>query len=170
MPLQPTIRAERPTDEAAIFQITEEAFRPQTYSSGTEQLIIDALRRSGALTVSLVAEVDGDVIGHIAFSPVTVSAGSKGWYGLGPVSVKPEFQGQGVGRALVEVGLAALRDRGAQGCVLVGDPAFYGRFGFRHDPELTFKGAPPEYFLAITFGDNPAHGQVRYHEAFDVEV
>jgi putative acetyltransferase len=167
MPLPPTIRPELPSDIETIHHLTEEAFSRTSYTSGTEQHIIDALRQAGALTLSLVAEVDGQVVGHIAFSPVTVSGGSTGWYGLGPVAVKPEFQGQGIGSALVQSGLAALREQGARGCVLVGDPAFYGRFGFSNDPALTFEGVPQEYFLALPFGEQPARGDVKYHPAFN---
>lgn len=167
MPPHTTIRAERPADVAAIAEITREAFRSQPYSSHTEHFIINALRSSNALSISLVAERDGQVVGHIAFSPVKVSDGSQGWYGLGPVAVMPEFQGQGIGRALVERGLAALQEFGARGCILLGEPAFYGRFGFRNNKELVLKGVPQDYFLALAFGEEVVRGQVTYHEAFD---
>ena len=107
-----------------------------------KQFIINALRAAGALTISLVAEVGGKVVGHIAFSPVTISDGSHDWYGVGPVSVLPEFQKQGIGKSLIQEGLSLLKAAGAKGCVLVGDPRYYERFGFRNLPDLILDGVP----------------------------
>ncbi|NMF90238.1 GNAT family N-acetyltransferase [Aromatoleum petrolei] len=162
-----TIRSETPSDEDAIEQVTRRAFLSHPYSHQTEQFIIRALRADDALAVSLVAEEAGRVVGHVALSPVTVSDGSDGWYGLGPISVAPEWQGRGIGRALMERGIAELRRMGANGCVLVGEPAFYRRFGFAHDPALVLEGVPPEYFLALSLGPSSAHGEVRFHRAFE---
>ena len=167
MPLQITIRAERPTDVALIAEITREAFRFHLHSSHTEHFIIDALRSGNVLSVSLVAEVNGQLVGHVAFSPVTVADGSQGWYGLGPIAVSPAHQGQGIGRALIENGLVALRKLGAQGCVLLGEPKFYGRFGFRSNKELVLEGAPQDHFLSLAFGEKVARGRVTYNEAFN---
>jgi putative acetyltransferase len=114
------IRNETRPDIEAISEVTENAFRTLPFSSHTEQFIINALRDANALTISLVAEVDGRVVGHIAFSPVTISDGSPNWYGLGPVSVLPEYWKQGVGSALVNEGLSRLKALGAKGCALVG--------------------------------------------------
>jgi putative acetyltransferase len=88
------------------------------------------------------------------------------WFGLGPVAVSPEFQGKGICRSLVESGLAALQQLGAQRCVFLGDLAFYERFGFCEDSALRLEG-PPEYFLAIAFRTKPARGQVTYYAAFN---
>ena len=85
------IRNERDADVSAITEVTVAAFKTLEISNHTEQFIIEALRVAKALTVSLVAEVDGRVIGHIAFSPATISDGTQNWYGLGPVSVLPEY-------------------------------------------------------------------------------
>ena len=104
------------------------------------------MRAANALTISLVAEIDGRVVGHIAFSPVTISDDSKGWYGLGPVSVLPEYQKQGIGKILINKGLSMLKESDGQGCVLVGDPAYYKRFGFRNIPNLVYEGIPQEVF------------------------
>ncbi|MHC4517541.1 MAG: GNAT family N-acetyltransferase [Planctomycetota bacterium] len=160
------IRLEQPDDIETISRITELAFRSNPYSQNTEQFIIEQLRRHGALSVSLVAEVDTQVVGHIAFSPVAISDGSANWYTLGPISVTPEFQGQGIGQSLVNAGLGALRTLGAEGCVLAGEPGFYGRFGFRSDPELTLDGVPQENFLSLTLGKHSATGKVTLHAAF----
>jgi putative acetyltransferase len=95
-----TIRNETEADVNAISEVTATAFKILAVSSHTEQFIIEALRAAKALTLSLVAERDGRVIGHIAFSPVNLSDGTTGWYGLGPVSVLPEYQREGIGKAL----------------------------------------------------------------------
>ena len=116
------IRNETVSDIEAIAEVTIAAFRTLPISHHTEQFIINALRGSNALTLSLVAEMDGRVVGHIAFSPVTISGGSPDWYGLGPVSVLPEHHRQGIGKSLIQEGLSSLKALGGQGCVLVGDP------------------------------------------------
>lgn len=164
-----TIRPETPSDEEAIEQVTRRAFLSHPYSHQTEQFIIRALRADHALSVSLVAEEGGLVVGHIALSPVTVSDGAAGWYGLGPISVEPDLQRRGIGRTLMESGLAELRKIGASGCVLVGDPAFYIRFGFANDPTLVLEGVPQEFFLSLSLGTSSAHGNVQFHPAFQAK-
>src|SRR4030065_2085660 len=99
------IRNETNSDIEAISEITIAAFRTLAISNHTEQFIINALRDANALTISLVAEVDGKVVGHIAFSPIAISDGSLNWYGLGPISVLPEYQKQGIGKSLILTGL-----------------------------------------------------------------
>ncbi|MFC5993583.1 GNAT family N-acetyltransferase [Pseudonocardia hispaniensis] len=166
-PADAALRPERPDDAAAITRVTKLAFRDHPHSRQTEQDIIERLRRAGALTVSLVAEAAGQIVGHIAFSPVAFSDGSAGWYALGPVSVVPARQGQGIGRALIDEGLAALRARGAAGCVVVGEPALYGRFGFRSHPDVTMGGVPRRYVQLLAFGSQRPTGQVLHHDAFE---
>lgn len=160
------IRDERPSDRDTITAVTVAAFTNHPFSRQTEQFIINALRKAGALTLSLVAEVEGRVVGHIAFSPLTVGDGSRQWYGMGPVSVAPELQRRGIGSALVRAGLERLKQLGAQGCALVGDPHFYERFGFRNLPELTLAGVPPEVFQCLRLGGGAAKGKVAFHKAF----
>ncbi|WPE20271.1 N-acetyltransferase [Shinella zoogloeoides] len=160
------LRPERDGDIDAIRALTERAFRTAPHADGTEHLIIDRLRAAGALTLSLVAEEGGAVVGHVAFSPVSVSDGSAGWYGLGPISVDPSRQGGGIGGRLVRDGLARLEALGAAGCVLLGDPAYYGRFGFEPDPRLTLDGVPPEYFMRVAFSPVYGEGTVSYHPGF----
>lgn len=160
------IREEGPSDAAAIEAVTVAAFHAATHTSHTEQFIVRALRDAGQLTISLVAEEDGRIIGHVAVSPVAISDGTPGFYGLGPVSVAPTHQGQGVGTLLVEQALARLRALGARGCVVLGDPGYYSRFGFRAEPDLVLSDVPPEYFQAVSFGDSLPAGQVEYHDAF----
>jgi putative acetyltransferase len=164
-----TIRPERETDIESISDVTRRAFKNHPISHQTEHFIVDALRRAGVLTVSLVAEVDGVVVGHVAFSPVTISTGAQGWYGVGPLSVVPELQRQGIGKLLMNEGLSLLRDTGAKGCVLVGDPGYYGHFGFRNLPSMIYEGIPQEYFLTLEFIEGgSAAGMVTFHEGFGV--
>ena len=160
------IRSERAGDEPEITALITKAFVTAPHSSGTEAKIVEGLRAAGALAVSLVAEREGRIVGHIAFSPVSVASGEMGWFGLGPVAVLPECQRTGFGASLIESGLAKLRQIGAKGCVVLGEPEYYGRFGFRADKALSFPGPPPEYFQALRFADDSAHGEVRYHRAF----
>lgn len=159
------IRDERAGDEASIRTLTEQAFAGAAHSDGTEADIVDRLRADGALAVSLVADNGGVIVGHIAFSPVSVGA-ANGWFGLGPVSVAPACQRQGIGTALIVEGLARLRANGANGSVVLGDPDYYSRFSFGHDPALVYPGPPPEYFQAIAFDRPPPAGIVAYHAAF----
>jgi putative acetyltransferase len=160
------VRDETTGDIGAIAEVTTAAFETLAISNHTEQLIIEALRTAGALTVSLVAEVDGRVIGHIAFSPVTISDGTQNWYGLGPVSVLPEYQRQGIGKALIREGLSRLKGMHAGGCCLVGHPEYYKKLEFDNIPELVHEGVPPEVFLAMSFDRHTPQGSVRFHEGF----
>ena len=161
------IRTERPDDIDAIRTITTAAFANTEHSSGTEAKIIDALRSAGALTISLVAVQGGKIIGHVAFSPVKIDSGPEDWFGLGPVSVHPDRQGAGVGKALIDHGLARLRERNAQGCVVLGDPSYYARFGFVSDPRLSYADVPAGYFQRIVFEGPQPTGSVAYHSGFD---
>jgi putative acetyltransferase len=160
------IRPETPADVAAITEVTVAAFATLEISQHTEQFVIEALRKAGALTLSLVAELEGRVVGHIAFSPVSVSDGSTGWFSLGPVSVLPEFQRQGIGKALIREGLARLQAFGAKGCCLVGHPEYYLQFGFTNPAGLAHEGVPPEVFFTLSFDGRVAQGMAMFHEAF----
>jgi len=162
------IHNESPADVAAIRALTEAVFTDAPHSSHTEHLIIDALRAAGALTLSLVAETDGGIVGHVAISPVTISDGSQYWFGLGPVSVLPSYQRQGIGSQLIKRILSALRENGAAGCVVLGDPAFYRRFGFKPESGLVLPDVPAEYFQALSFGTDVPRGELSYHQGFDV--
>jgi putative acetyltransferase len=161
------IRLELPSDIAAIDALQRAAFARHPHSDQTEHLIVERLRGRGQLTLSLVAlDGGGQVVGHIAFSPVKIAGQDQGWFGLGPLAVLPQVQGRGVGTALVEAGLACLRRRDAHGCVLVGEPDYYGRFGFAARESLRYPGLPPEYFLSLAFADPAPEGVVAYDDAF----
>jgi putative acetyltransferase len=163
------VRDERKADTAAIRDVTIAAFNTLEISNHTEQFIIEALRAAGALTLSLVAEIDGRIVGHIAFSPVTLSDGTGDWYGLGPLSVLPEYQRQGIGKALVTEGLSRLKALDARGCCLVGHPEYYRKFGFSSVPGLVVEGVPPEVTLALSFDGHIPQGAVTFHDAFMVD-
>lgn len=160
------IRNENEADIEQISQVTIAAFKTLQISNHTEHFIIHSLRAADALTISLVAEIDGRVVGHAAFSPISISDGTTNWYGLGPISVLPEYQKQGIGGSLLENGLSMLKEMGGQGCALVGDPNYYSRFGFRNYPELLYEGIPPEYFLALPFTNQVPHGIAVFHPGF----
>jgi putative acetyltransferase len=161
------IRPEQPEDAAAIGALVTAAFKSAPVSGGNEAEIVRRLRADGDLTISLVAEnLDLAVIGHAAFSPITIPDGTPDWYALGPVSVIPLRQKVGIGSSLTEAGLARLREIGAAGCVVLGDPAYYSRFGFAHDPALTCPGPHPEYLQRIVFRNPPPAGEVRFARGF----
>lgn len=168
-----TLRHETPQDIATIESVTASAFLNAEHTDHNEHLIVNALRDAGALTLSLVALDDqhlGEqhIVGHASISPVTISGGESGWYGLAPVSVLPDFQGKGIGSALVKQILVELKSIGAAGCVVLGDPAFYSRFGFVADDSLVLPGVPAEYFQTLAFNGQIPVGTVEFHAAFSV--
>lgn len=160
------IRNETNADVGAIAEVTVAAFKTLEISNNTEQFIISALRAAKALAVSLVAELDGRVVGHVAFSPVTLPDGTPNWYGLGPLSVLPAYHRQGIGTALVQEGLFRLKELNATGCCVVGHPDYYMKFGFESPPGLVLEGVPPEVFFALSFDGRTPEGKVAFHEAF----
>lgn len=161
------IRAEQTEDEPAIFNLTTIAFETKAFSDGTEAQVIDDLRKEGDLTLSLVA-IDGEqVVGHAAFSPVTIDGIEEGWFGLGPVSVDPAFQKTGIGTKIINAGLSILRSQGASGCILVGDPNYYGRFGFRSDGKLHYAGHEDRHVQWLSLGEASAEGHVKFSVAFE---
>jgi len=160
------IRPEEPRDASAIERVTVEAFENAPHTDHTEQFIVRELRLANALTVSIVAEVHGQVIGHMAVSPIQISNGVDRWFGLGPISVLPAHQAKGIGTQLMHAALEQLRAASARGCVVLGDPGYYSRFGFTNVPELVLPGAPTEYFQAIVWDSSTPQGEVTYHRAF----
>ena len=161
-----SIRPEIAADIPAIADLTRRAFATLAISQHTEQFIIAGLRAAGALSVSLVAEMEGRCVGHVALSPVQISDGSEGWFGLGPISVEPDLQNRVIGTRLMHEGLTAVRSLGARGCLLVGEPKFYARFGFKNEPSILLEGVPPEVFLCLGFGSPLPAGKATFHPAF----
>lgn len=160
------IRPETQADIAAIAVVTRAAFDKTPNHGVDEERIVNELRKTRNLTISLVVEQENDVIGHVAISPVSISDGATNWYGLGPISVSLACQHQGVGSALMKEALRLLQEQGASGCVVLGDPAYYSRFGFKPEPGLALPGVPPEYFQAISFDGRMPKGEVTYHKSF----
>lgn len=161
------IRDERDGDAGQIRAVTLAAFAGMPHSEQTEAAIVDALRAAGALAVSLVAVEGRAIVGHAAFSPVTIDgAAAPGWFGVGPLSVRPDRQKCGMGAALMRAGLARLADTGAKGCVLVGDPGYYRRFGFRVSDSLAYPDLPAEYFQVLALAGDTPSGTVAFHPAF----
>ena len=160
------IRKERIGDIEKIHELTIAAFLNAPHTSHTEQFIVKKLRDADALAISIVAEVMGRIVGHVALSPVEISDGSARWYGLGPISVAPELQGRGIGSQLMRATETELRNIKANGCVLLGDPEYYRRFGFKPMEGLILPDVPPEYFQALHLNGTLPQGVVTYHKAF----
>jgi putative acetyltransferase len=166
------IRLEKESDVPAIEEVTSTAFMNAEHTDHNEQFIVRGLREANHLSISLVAEdeVTHTIVGHAAVSPINISAGCEKWYGLGPVSVLPQYQRNGVGSLLVERALANLRSRNTAGCVVLGNPKYYTRFGFKAVPSLQLPGVPPEYFMALTWRKPTPTGTVSYHKAFEASA
>jgi putative acetyltransferase len=164
-----SIRLETPADCAAIYDLTKRAFASMPYAGGDEQDLIDTLRAGGALTVSLVAKLEGAVVGHVAFSPATSEDGAADWYALGPISVDPRVQKQGIGGALIMEGFMRLRQLGAAGCILTGNPLYYQHFGFKLCPNLAPHREPAQFFMAIELGSTLPTGRFGFHPLFYAE-
>lgn len=164
------IRNEIPADIESIRGLNYAAFKNHPHhepgAEPTEHLIVDRLRGAKALTLSMVMEKDGDVVGHIAISPVSIGGKDCFWFGLGPVAVSPESQNQGIGSKLIRKAIEEIKALNADGMVVLGDPEYYGRFGFRQFETIVFPGIPAEYFMALPLADTEASGDVAYHSAF----
>ena len=161
------IRQETSEDIEPIFNLTTEAFEPMFYSDGSEPKIINDLRSNGDLTLSLVAVDQGKVVGHVAFSPVTINNVDDDWYGLGPISVLPQQQRSGVGTQLIDDGFQRLKELGANGVALIGDPDYYGRFGFTGDGKLTYGDLPARLVQWVAIKGDAPRGELKYCRAFE---
>lgn len=161
-----TIRRERSGDVDAIGELIRSAFLGKPYAEGDEAELVEALRAQDALSVSLVAERDGTIVGQVAFSPARASDGTPGWYALGPLAVLPAHQRAGIGSTLVHEGLEAISELGARGCILTGDPSYYSRFGFKVSPENAPPGQPSGFFMVKLLGGQLPGGPIRFHGAF----
>jgi putative acetyltransferase len=165
------LRDEQASDHAAIAAVNRAAFE-----GPAEAELVDALRAAGALTLSLVATADGELVGHVAFSPVTITgaaAGTTSAIGLAPMAVLPSWQRRGVGTRLVAEGLERLRVAGHRAVVVLGHPAYYPRHGFSPASRFGLRWehrAPDEAFMALELVPGALAemgGVVRYHPEFD---
>ncbi len=164
------VRPEGPADHAVIASVIKAAFTGMPYADGDEDELVDTLRREGALSVSLVAELAGAVVGQITFSPATASDGSSDWFALGPLAVLPVRQRAGIGAALVHAGLRSIDELHANGCILTGNPAYYTRFGFALSPSNTPPGEPAEFFMVKVLRGQLPNGAIRFHPAFNANA
>jgi len=160
------IRPETTKDIEAIFSLTTEAFKSMPISDGSEPQIINDLRSDGDLVLSLVAIDQTITVGHVAFSPVTINDVDDKWFGLGPISVLPQLQRTGIGTQLINEGFRRLKEQGANGIALVGDPDYYGRFGFVGDGKLTYGDLPTRLVQWFSIRGNVPRGELNYCHAF----
>lgn len=160
------VRQEEIADIAQIHETIRLAFLNAEHTDHNEQNIVDRLRETGELSLSFVCEIDNKIVGHIALSPVTIKKASANWYGLGPVAVLPDWQRQGIGKALIKVALAELANMDAGGCVVLGYPDYYQKFGFKVHTGLVFPDLPAEYFMALHLSGPLPMGEVTYCPAF----
>ncbi|NPD16191.1 N-acetyltransferase [Xinfangfangia sp. D13-10-4-6] len=159
------IRDASPEDRAPIMALITRAFLTAPHRDGNEAELFKALEVSGALILSLLAGRGGELIGHLAASLCRI--GTEGAFALiAPLSVAPEAQGAGIGAALMREALARLQAQGLQGAALVGDPGYYGRFGFAAQPGLTCAGIPDEFVLSLGFGRPAPIGALQLPAAF----
>ena len=162
-----TIRAEKPDDVAAIRSLVTACFK-----TPAEATLIDRLRAAGRLTVSRVAVADGEVVGHVGFSPVQVDGRETDGVGLAPLAVAAGHRRVGIGAALVNAGLDACRARGDGFVVVLGDPKYYGRFGFvpasRHQLAGEFGGVDAFAVIELRAGALPAGGMITYALEFAI--
>ena len=158
------IRDETAGDAPAIRAVVTEAMKLLPQASGTEADIIDRLRAADALSLSLVAEDRGEVVGYLASSDARIGA-EPGWSLIGPLAVVPSRHGEGIGSALMAEAILRLRAR-YEGAALVGDPGYYGRFGFRAFPKLRVGECPPRFIQALPFDAGEPEGELIHHSAF----
>lgn len=163
-----SLRPERAEDAQAICDLVARAFAPMPFSDGTEAALVGDLRDAGDLTLSLVAhDAQGTILGHIGFSPVRIAGADCGWFQMAPVSVAPGHQRQGIGSALIRAGIEAMAGQGARGLAVVGNPAFYERFGFAVHPALAPEHeADAPWFRTLPLSGEVPAGLLRYAPAF----
>ena len=163
------IYPETQADLVAIYQVNRLAFEREN-----EAQLVDKIRDNEAVILSLVAELDGQIVGHILFSPVTITAADFQWQavGLGPLAVLPEFQNQGIGSALIHAGLDELKKIGHVVVIVLGYPDYYPRFGFKPSRPFGIQweiDVPDEVFMVAGLNPGALNGRqgiVRYHPAF----
>ena len=169
------IRSEKAGDESAIRHVTERAFEFSEFGHNGEAGLVENLRAQNAATISLIAEVSDQIVGHILFSPATIVRGdhcSKG-LGLAPVSVLPEFQRRRIGARLIKVGLAAAANSECEFVIVLGHPEYYPKFGFApasgSNVGCEFECVPDEAFMICWFKQPESIDErviAKYHPVF----
>ncbi len=160
------IRPEEFSDYSAIYDVTKRAFAPMPFAGGNEQDLIEILRKAHALSLSLVAEENGKIVGHVALSPATHESGQGGWFGLGPISVEPALQRKGVGKMLIAKATTWMKTQKARGCILVGNTNYYSRHGFVCAVENAPEKEPAQYFMVLPLANTIPAGRFSFHPAF----
>jgi putative acetyltransferase len=163
-----SIRAATPRDREAIRLVEEHAF-----GQHAEAGLVDALVESGDAVVELVAVEDGQVIGHVLFSRLFVERDGKEFpaVALAPLAVEPNFHGTGIGGALIREAHIKLRDAGEKLSLVLGEPAYYGRFGYTHSRAAKFESDYQcEALQALAWDDAPESGRLVYASAFSTEL
>ena len=164
--MEVTIREEKPDDVPAIREVNDRAF-----GQTLEGRLVDLLRANNGMVLSLVAVTDDRIVGHILFSPVTLTseAGQLHGAGLGPMAVLPGFQRQEIGKKLISAGVQILRSGETPFIVVLGHPEYYPRFGFTRASRYGVRcqwDAPDEAFMIMPFSEDPRPGLVKYREEF----
>ncbi|SLN59987.1 GNAT family N-acetyltransferase [Pseudooctadecabacter jejudonensis] len=148
------IRQEKEGDAAAIRDVVAQAFKGKSFEDPDDPVIVERLRDDGSLVLSLVAEAGGEVIGQVALSPAKI--GDSPYLCLGPIAVLPGHQGKGIGSDLMGHALGVARVYGRDGVVLMGDPKYYSRFGFKRVAAITYEGEGADYIQVLPFGADPS--------------
>jgi putative acetyltransferase len=160
------IRHESAEDAQAIHDLTARAFAPMPFADGDEQMLPARFRSAKALSLSLVAELKGKIVGQLTLTPAIAANGAPGWFALGPISVDPSYQKQGIGSTMIAAAITWLRAQNAAGCALVGNPAYYSRFGWLPFPELAPPGEPSKYYQILPLADAEPTTVIHFHPLF----
>ncbi|MFK7906427.1 MAG: GNAT family N-acetyltransferase [Chitinophagales bacterium] len=170
------IRQENPADYPQVFEVVEAAFRGEAMSDKTEQFLVERLRKSTSFIegLSIVGECEGEVVGHILLTKIQIKNEQESFesLALAPVSVKPDFQGKGIGGKLIRHAHECAKDLGFKSIVLLGHESYYPRFGYeltsQYNIELPFE-APEANCMVIELVENGlkgVSGVVEYDKAF----
>jgi putative acetyltransferase len=160
------IRQEHPEDFADIRDVTQRAFTPMPFYDGHDQDLPERFRKAGELQLSLVAVLEDKVVGHVALTKATHESQEQGWFALGPIAVEPEWQRKGIGTALIAQARNWLQSQKAKGCILMGDPGYYTRHGFKVMPDHCPVGEPSEYFMALQLDGPVPKGRFAFSRLF----
>ncbi|WP_204478324.1 GNAT family N-acetyltransferase [Aeromonas veronii] len=162
------LRTERPGDMLPVYELLSAAF-----GRSDEAELVNRLRECGAAVVTMVEEEEYEFMGHLMLSPITINGMEGPWLGLAPVAVHPDWQGQGIGSDLIREGLDTALEMDWKGVVVLGDPAYYSRFGFRPASEFGLHciyEVPADCFMAMELQERGfvgVQGEVLYHPLFD---